>query len=73
MDFGLSFFSKRDEDMAEDINLLRQAVEAVHSESADLVWKQFVKGYSASQKSADIMKRAAEIASRGRYAKRKKA
>lgn len=72
LDFGLAFFSKRDEDMAEDINLLRQAVEAVHSESAELIWKQFIKGYSVHNKSAEIIKRVAEISSRGRYAKRKR-
>ncbi|MBI4167690.1 MAG: Kae1-associated serine/threonine protein kinase [Candidatus Aenigmarchaeota archaeon] len=71
LDFGLAFFSKRDEDAAEDINLLRQAVEAVHSKAAKIIMEYFVKGYSAHQKSDTIIKRTAEIASRGRYYQRK--
>lgn len=72
LDFGLAFFSKRDEDMAEDINLLRQSIGATHSHSAGLIMRQFSKGYSISPKSAGIIARAAEIASRGRYVKRTK-
>ncbi|MBI4177749.1 MAG: Kae1-associated serine/threonine protein kinase [Candidatus Aenigmarchaeota archaeon] len=72
LDFGLAFFSKRDEDAAEDINLLRQALQAVHSACADIICEHFTKGYSAHRKSGAIIRRAAEIASRGRYSARKK-
>ncbi|MBI1972297.1 MAG: Kae1-associated serine/threonine protein kinase [Candidatus Aenigmarchaeota archaeon] len=72
LDFGLAFFSKREEDMAEDINLLRRAVEAVHNEDAKAIWGGFAKGYTENAKSGVIAK-AAEVASRGRYSKRNKA
>ncbi len=71
LDFGLAFFSNRNEDAAEDINLLHQAIEAVHSESAGIIWKHFISGYSTNEKSAVIIKRVANIATRGRYVKRK--
>ncbi|MBI3413087.1 MAG: Kae1-associated serine/threonine protein kinase [Candidatus Aenigmarchaeota archaeon] len=73
LDFGLAFFSERDEDAAEDINLLRQSVEATHSERSAKIWENFIKGYAANPKSARIIGIAASIASRGRYSKRKKA
>ena len=72
IDFGLAFFSKREEDRAEDINLLRQSVEATHSKIAELIWKHFIEGYSAHSTNASTIKRAAAIASRGRYSKRSK-
>ncbi len=72
IDFGLAFFSGRDEDKAEDINLLRQSVEATHSKSAELIWKHFIEGYTTHSNNASTIKRAADIASRGRYSKRDK-
>ncbi|MBI2085587.1 MAG: Kae1-associated serine/threonine protein kinase [Candidatus Aenigmarchaeota archaeon] len=70
IDFGLAFFSKREEDKAEDINLLRQSIEATHSEFAELIWKHFLAGYSTYSNNTNTVKRAAEIGSRGRYSKR---
>lgn len=70
IDFGLAFFSRRDEDKAVDINLLRRSIEATHSRSADLVWKRFVEGYSTNSDNADILRRVVDIAGRGRYVKR---
>lgn len=67
LDFGLAFFSKRDEDAAEDINLLYQSLKATHSEFSDLIWEGFLGGYSNHPKSAAIIKRAEAIAKRGRY------
>ena len=72
LDFGLAFFSKRDEDMAEDVNLLRQSLEATHSEFSDLIWQGFIKGYANYSKSVEVIRRASVIASRGRYSKRVK-
>ncbi len=73
IDFGLSFFSSREEDKAEDINLLRQSLGATHDSVFDAVWPAFVKGY-LSYGSVKTLGRAGEIAKRGRYfSDRKKA
>ena len=73
IDFGLSFFSNRIEDVAEDINLLSQSLKATHNESYDLIWKHFLQGYSHYSGYKKILKRVAEISSRGRYFSNRKA
>jgi len=71
IDFGLSFFSNKTEDIAEDINLLSQSLKATHSKFYDLIWKHFLQGYSHYTRHDEILKRAADIGSRGRYFSRK--
>ncbi len=70
IDFGLSFLSHRDEDLAEDINLLRQSLRATHNEDFKGLWKSFITGYVRYAESERILKRSEEIANRGRYLKR---
>ncbi len=70
IDFGLSFPSRRDEDIAEDVNLLRQSLWATHNEDFGGLWKFFIKGYAQYAESVKILRRAEEIANRGRYLKK---
>ncbi|MFH0889880.1 MAG: KEOPS complex kinase/ATPase Bud32 [Candidatus Aenigmatarchaeota archaeon] len=66
IDFGLSFFSSREEDKAEDINLLRQSLDATHNRVFEAVWGAFVAGY-LRYGNEKTLERASEIAARGRY------
>ncbi len=68
IDFGLSFHSKRIEDKAVDLHLLKQALEAKHFSS----WKEFfnsiIKEYKKQNKQADkILQQLKKVESRGRY------
>jgi len=68
IDFGLGFHSKRIEDKAVDLHLIRQALEAKHF----LYWKAFfesiIKGYNSKDKT-QILKQLEKVESRGRYKK----
>ncbi len=72
IDFGLSFPSRRDEDLAEDVNLLRQSLRATHNEDFEGLWKSFIGGYGRYAESEKILERSEEIANRGRYLKKKR-
>lgn len=67
IDFGLAFSSKRVEDKAVDIHLLRQALEAKHF----LFWKKLfdkvLEGYRKSEYSEAVMKQFKKVEARGRY------
>lgn len=66
IDFGLGFHSKRIEDKAVDLHLIRQALEAKHF----LYWKQLfehiIKGYDSKDKSK-VLEQLKKVESRGRY------
>jgi len=66
IDFGLGFHSKRIEDKAVDLHLIRQALEAKHF----LYWKQLfesiIKGYNPKDKDK-ILEQFKKVESRGRY------
>ncbi len=66
IDFGLGFHSKRIEDKAVDLHLIRQALEAKHF----LYWKQLfehiIKGYDSKDKNK-ILEQLKKVEARGRY------
>ncbi|MBD3204669.1 Kae1-associated serine/threonine protein kinase [Candidatus Woesearchaeota archaeon] len=71
IDFGLSFFSHKIEDMAVDIHLLRQALESKHHTIYKKAYELFLKGYKEKSKDYDnIIKRLKKVEKRGRYKKK---
>ena len=66
IDFGLGFHSRKIEDKAVDLHLLKQALEAKHFDIAREAIKIILNSYNASQKPL-ILERIKKIESRGRY------
>ncbi len=61
IDFGLSEFSKADEERALDLLLMKRAI-------SPLMYKRFAKGYASEFKDQKaVFRRLAEIETRGRY------
>ena len=67
IDFGLGFFSKKTEDKAVDLHLLKQALESKHYKSFPESYNEILKHY----KHKDVLKRLVKVESRGRYKERK--
>lgn len=71
IDFGLGQFSRKTEDFATDLSVLREALTATHSRIAEKCWKAFLKGYiRTGRKPEDVLKRLDKLESRGRYKSR---
>ncbi|MBR9705478.1 Kae1-associated serine/threonine protein kinase [Candidatus Pacearchaeota archaeon] len=66
IDFGLGFHSRKIEDKAVDLHLLRQALEAKHYTIWDQAFKIILKNYHAKDHEL-IIKRISTIEKRGRY------
>jgi len=66
IDFGLSIHSKRIEDKAVDLHLLKQALEAKHFQNWENLFKEFVKKYNNSD-SKKVLEQLKKVESRGRY------
>lgn len=69
IDFGLGFHSKRIEDKAVDLHLLRQALEAKHFLHWKELFQAIIKGYKSKDKEK-ILKQLEKVESRGRYKKK---
>jgi len=69
IDFGLGFHSKKIEDKAVDLHLLKQALEAKHFKIADKAFSIIIKNYKPKQAQL-IIQRIPVIESRGRYKKK---
>jgi TP53 regulating kinase and related kinases len=67
IDFGLGFISRKFEDKAVDIHLLKQALEAKHFKNWEILFKEFVKGYAKSKDSKIVLERLKAVEKRGRY------
>ena len=67
IDFGLGFISKKPEDKAVDIHLLKQALEAKHFKNWQALYNSFLKGYSKSKEEKKVLERLNEVEKRGRY------
>jgi TP53 regulating kinase-like protein len=68
IDFGLGFISKRTEDKAVDLHLLKQALEAKHFQNYEKLFQYFLQGYKQDFKEAEkILERYKKVESRGRY------
>jgi len=68
IDFGLGFNSKRVEDKAVDLHLLRQALEAKHFSNWQNLFSAVLRGYNSKDKSK-ILEQLKKVESRGRYKK----
>jgi len=66
IDFGLGFESKKDEDQAVDLHVLKQALESKHYKHYESSFKAVLDGYKEII-NKDIMKRFDEVERRGRY------
>jgi TP53 regulating kinase and related kinases len=68
IDFGLSFFSTKVEDMAVDLHVLKQALTSKHhavaEESFAILLNEYVKG---SKEGKAVLARLTEVEQRGRY------
>lgn len=70
IDFGLGFISKRIEDKAVDLHLIKQALEAKHFREHTKLFESFLKGYKKEEKEADkIFEQLKKVEARGRYRK----
>jgi Kae1-associated kinase Bud32 len=68
IDFGLSFFSKKEEDKAVDLKLLKQALDAKHYSCSEECFDDIIKSYKKGNKSHEIvLKRLRKVEGRGRY------
>ena len=71
LDFGLSYYSERTEDMATDVRLIKEVFTSAHI-SVKKAFPRFVEGYAsiAGKKRTDkILENVREIEQRGRYAR----
>jgi TP53 regulating kinase-like protein len=71
LDFGLSYYSERIEDMATDIRLIKEVFTSAHI-AVKKAFPRFVEGYASivGKKSTDkILENVKEIEQRGRYAR----
>jgi len=68
IDFGLGYISKKVEDKAVDLHLLRQALEAKHFQHWRTLFEEFCKSYSKDNpESKNIFERITAVERRGRY------
>jgi TP53 regulating kinase-like protein len=71
LDFGLSYYSERTEDMATDIRLIKEVFTSVHI-AVKKAFPRFVEGYAAvagKKRKDKILENVREIEQRGRYAR----
>ena len=71
LDFGLSYYSERIEDMATDIRLIKEAFTSAHI-AVKKAFPRFVEGYAAvagRKRTNKILENVKEIEQRGRYAR----
>tara|TARA_B100000315_G_C14560389_1_gene580254 strand:- start:576 stop:1175 length:600 start_codon:yes stop_codon:yes gene_type:complete len=72
IDFGLSFFSRKIEDKAVDLHLLKEALESKHSEIWEKSYKAALDSYvKKAVDGKDILKRIKIVEKRGRYKHKK--
>ncbi len=68
VDFGLGYISKKIEDKAVDIHLLKQALEAKHFKNWKTLFEEFKKSYSKNNpESKQVFERVIAVERRGRY------
>ncbi|MBI4447789.1 Kae1-associated serine/threonine protein kinase [Candidatus Woesearchaeota archaeon] len=73
LDFGLGFFSTKDEDKAVDIYLLKQALKSKHYKHWKKSFNEILSNYCKNfNESSMVIKRLERVESRGRYKKKKK-
>jgi len=66
IDFGLSFISKKIEDKAVDLHLIKQALEAKHFQNHGKLFENFTRGYVWPE-NKKVLERLKIVEKRGRY------
>jgi TP53 regulating kinase and related kinases len=71
IDFGLSFYSERIEDMATDIRIIKEILSSAHIQIFDETYESFLEGYAlyTYNNFSRILKVVKDIEARGRYAR----
>lgn len=71
IDFGLSFYSQRIEDMATDIRIIKEILSSAHIQIFYETYERFLKGYELTTNNnfSRILKVVKDIEARGRYAR----
>lgn len=71
IDFGLSFYSERIEDMATDIRIIKEILSSAHIHIFDETYESFLEGYAlvTNNNFKQILKVVKDIEARGRYAR----
>ena len=72
IDFGLAFFSRRIEDFAVDLHLMKEVITSAHSQISDILYHSLLRGYTdtVEKKMMPLMlNKIKEIERRGRYAR----
>lgn len=67
LDFGLGFISKKIEDRAVDIHLLKQALEAKHYQYFEQLFDAFLEGYKENSLFEKVLQQLKAVEKRGRY------
>lgn len=67
IDFGLGYESKKTEDKAVDLHLIKQALEAKHFTNFQHFFNAIIEGYKISEKHKEVLKRLDAVEKRGRY------
>lgn len=67
IDFGLGFMSKRVEDKAVDLHLLKQAMESKHYLHAEQAFSWVLGGYGACRDAGRVLQQLEKVEGRGRY------
>ncbi len=67
IDFGLGYISKKIEDKAVDLHLLKQALEAKHFKNWETLFEQTLNSYKEYDESLKVLERLKAVEKRGRY------
>lgn len=67
IDFGLGFISRKHEDKAVDLHLLKQALEAKHFKHRKELFGKILNSYKKNEDSLMVLKRLKVVEKRGRY------
>lgn len=67
LDFGLGYISKKIEDRAVDLHLLKQALESKHYKHYKELYENVLKGYKKSKDYQKVLNQLEQVEKRGRY------
>ncbi len=67
IDFGLGMTSRRVEDKAMDMVVLKKALHATHTDRFDFIWNSIIEGYGEGSEKREILSRIRTIEKRVRY------
>lgn len=67
IDFGLGSFTKKVEDKAVDLHLLRNALESKHHEHSEKSFTDILVSYKCYDGAEEVLKRLEKVSKRGRY------